>query len=185
MLNHVGTKEIETDRLLLRQFREGDAGDMYQNWASDEEVTKFLTWPTHKELTVSERILEDWVAKNKELQNYQWAITLKNTGEVIGSFSIMNIDNHNESCEAGYCIGRKWWNQGLMTEALQAVIRFCFTEVGFIRVAARHEIHNVASGCVMKKCGMEYEGTLRKVLKNSKGVLVDCRYYSILRDETE
>lgn len=185
MLNHVGTKEIETERLLLRQFREGDAGDMYQNWASDEEVTKFLTWPTHKELTVSERVLADWVAGNSEPENYQWAITLKDTGEVIGSFSIMHIDNHNESCEAGYCIGRKWWNQGLMTEALQAVIHFCFTEVGFQRVAARHEIHNVASGCVMKKCGMEYEGTLRKVLKNNKGDLVDCRYYSILRDEME
>lgn len=183
MLNHVGTKEIETDRLLLRPFRVEDAGEMYQNWASDEEVTKFLTWPTHKDPELTKKLLEDWVAQYENPENYQWAITLKSTGDVCGSFGLMNIDNHNESCEAGYCIGKKWWNQGLMTEALQAVIRFAFTEVGFARFAARHDIHNAASGCVMKKCGMQYEGTLRKVLKNSKGVLVDCRYYAILREE--
>ena len=183
MLSHVGTKEIETERLLLRQFREGDAEEMYQNWASDEEVTKFLTWPSHKDLKITEGILEVWITKNREPENYQWAITLRSTGEVIGSFSLMNIDNHNESCEVGYCIGRKWWNQGLMTEALQAVIQFGFTEVGFFRIAARHDIFNTAPGCVMKKCGMQYEGTLRKVLKNSRGALVDCRYYSILKEE--
>ena len=182
-MNHIGTKEIKTERLLLRQFREGDAKEMYQNWASDDEVTKYLTWPTHKELKTTEKILEQWIAKNGEPENYHWAITIKDTGDVIGSFSLMNIDNHQESCEIGYCIGRNWWNQGFMTEALQAVISFGFTEVGFYRIAARHDIHNAASGCVMKKCGMQYEGTLRKVLKNNKGALVDCRYYSILKDE--
>ncbi len=183
MLNHIGTKELETNCLILRPFCGSDAGDMFRNWASDDEVTKFLSWPTHKELKISEGIVETWVSRYTEPEHYQWAVTLKDNGEVIGSIGFLNIDNHNESCEAGYCIGRSWWNQGLMTEALQAVIRFGFTEVGFSRIAARHDVQNPASGCVMKKCGMQYEGTLRKVLKNNKGMLMDCRYYSILKDE--
>lgn len=185
MLNHIGTRILETDRVILRPFTEGDAADMFRNWASDDEVTQFLTWPTHTELRVTEGIVAIWASRNGDPENYQWAITIKESGEVIGSLSLMNLDNRNESCEVGYCIGKRWWNRGIMTEILREVIRFGFQEVGFERIAARHDITNPASGRVMEKCGMQYEGTLRKVLKNSRGVLVDCKYYSILKEEYE
>lgn len=183
MLNHCGTKVLETERLVLRPFEITDAADMFYNWASDDEVTQYLTWPTHKELKITEGIVSIWIDRYKNTDHYHWAISLKETGKVIGSISFANIDTSLESCEAGYCIGKAWWNKGLMTEAFQAVINLGFNEIGFERIAARHEVANTASGCVMQKCGLQYEGTLRKILKNNRGKLVDCKYYSILKEE--
>lgn len=183
MINHKGSLRLETDRIILRPFEEGDAPDIYLNWASDDEVTKHLCWPTHRDLKVSERVLETWISSNDNPEIYQWAIFLKEINQVIGSLSLMNIDNQIGGCEVGYCIGRPWWNKGIVTEALKEVIRFGFCEVGFERIAAHHYVLNEASGQVMKKCGMQYEGTLRKILKNGRGEIVDCRYYSILKEE--
>ncbi len=56
-MNHKGTKTIETTRLILRKFTREDIGFVYQNWASEEAVTRYLTWPTHRDLSVTERVL--------------------------------------------------------------------------------------------------------------------------------
>ncbi len=183
MLIHIGTKRIETQRLILRKFTSFDAKDMYKNWTSDDDVTKYLTWPTHSNLAVTEKILSEWISNYDNPEFYQWAIELKNTGEVIGSISLVAMDNDNENCEVGYCIGKDFWNKGIITEAFSTLINVLFTEIGFQRITGRHDVDNPASGCVMKKCGLKYEGTLRKILKNNKGILVDCKYYSILREE--
>ena len=70
-----------------------------------------------------------------------------------------------------------------MTEAFSKIIKFAFDEIGLQRIAARHDVDNQASGRVMEKCNLMYEGTLRKISRNNRGNLVDCKYYSILRDE--
>jgi len=70
-----------------------------------------------------------------------------------------------------------------LTEAFSKIIKFAFDEIGFQRIAARHDVDNQASGRVMEKCNLMYEGTLRKISRNNRGNLVDCKYYSILRDE--
>ena len=62
MLTHKGTQTIKTQRLVLRRFRAEDAGAMFANWASDDEVTKYLTWPTHSDLSVSQWVVNDWVS---------------------------------------------------------------------------------------------------------------------------
>lgn len=72
MLNHKGTKTIETDRLILRQFTMDDAEAMFRNWASDDEVTKYLTWPTHSSMEVSKMVLEDWTSHYSEPDFYNW-----------------------------------------------------------------------------------------------------------------
>ena len=72
--------------------------------------------------------------------------------------------------EIGYCIGRPWWNRGITSEALSAVINFMFDQVGANRVQAKHDVNNPHSGLVMKKCGMKYEGTLRSAAVNNQGV---------------
>ncbi|MBQ2311710.1 MAG: GNAT family N-acetyltransferase, partial [Firmicutes bacterium] len=84
----------------------------------------------------------------------------------------------------GYCIGRKWWHQGITSEAFEAVIRFMFDEVGVNRLEARHNVFNPNSGGVMKKCGLTYEGTLRQAATDNTG-LMDLSVYSILRSEYE
>lgn len=75
-----------------------------------------------------------------------------------------------------------FWNKGIITESLNAVIKFFFEEVGINRIEAKHDINNPASGEVMKKCGMQFEGILRQAGKNNTG-LCDLAVYSILKDD--
>lgn len=183
MLKHLGTQKLETERLILRKFKEEDAIDMFNNWASDSEVTKYLTWCAHSSVEVSKQVTGLWIASYSNTEHYQWAIELKEIGEVIGSIGLVDINNNDENCEIGYCMGKAFWNKGIMTEAFSEVINFLFNEIGFQRIEARHDVDNPASGHVMEKCNLKYEGTLRKTCRNNSGNLVDCKYYSILRDE--
>ena len=79
-MNHKGTITLETNRLILRRFRLDDAQAMYDNWASDPEVTKFLTWPIHGNVEISRSILQSWIDAYADNDTYQWAIVLKKTG---------------------------------------------------------------------------------------------------------
>lgn len=182
-MKHIGTQYLETERLILRKFVIEDAAAMYHNWASDKEVTKFLTWPAHGDISVSESILQDWSAGYEKMDYYQWAIVLKeNNLEPIGSISVITYNDTVGMMHIGYCIGRKWWHQGITSEALQAVIDFLFNEVGAQRIESRHDPKNPNSGSVMKKCGMKYEGTFRKSDWNNQGIC-DASYYAILAEE--
>ena len=182
MLTHKGTKTIETPRLILRRAVREDAEPMFRNWASDPEVTKFLTWPAHDSIAVSEMVIGSWLQEYEKENYYQWMIVLRELGEPIGSISVVRQNDHVEEAEIGYCIGTCWWHKGIMTEALSAVIEYLFTEVGMNRVAARHDPNNPNSGGVMRKCGMKYEGTNRACDRNNQGIC-DAAQHSILRSE--
>lgn len=179
-MKHLGTQTIVTDLLVLRQFCLDDAQSMYQNWASDPEVTKYLTWPAHSTPEVSCMILESWVREYKRADSYQWAIEFE--GQPIGSISAVSVNDAAQLVHVGYCIGRNWWHRGITTEALAGVIRFFFEEVGVNRIETRHDPNNPHSGAVMRKCGMTYEGTLRQADRNNQGIC-DASWYGILRSE--
>ena len=185
MLTHKGTKTIETDRLILRQFTMEDAPAMFRNWANDDEVTKHLTWPTHSDVEVTKMVLSDWTSHYAKPDFYNWAIVLKeNGGEPIGNISVVRI-NHNTECAAmGYCMSRAHWRKGVMPEALKAVVDFLFDEVGFNRIEAEHDVNNPASGRVMEKAGLRYEATLRQSGRNNQGI-VDLVWRAILRSDWE
>ena len=182
MLTHKGTQTIETTRLILRRAIPEDAEPMFRNWASDPEVSSFLTWPVHESVAVSEMVIGSWIQEYAKDNYYQWMIVLKELGEPIGSISVVRQNDRVEEAEIGYCIGRQWWHQGIMTEALSAVIGYLFTEVGINRIAARHDPNNPHSGGVMRKCGMKYEGTHRSADRNNQGIC-DAAIYAILRKE--
>ena len=182
MLTHKGTQTIETSRLILRRACLEDAEPMFRNWASDPEVTKYLTWPTYEKVETAYQILDLWAGEYEKPDYYQWMIVLKELGEPIGSISVVRQNDRVEESEIGYCIGSRWWHKGIMTEALNAVIEYLFTEVGMNRVAARHDPNNPHSGGVMRKCGMKYEGTNRACDRNNQGIC-DAAQYSILRSE--
>jgi ribosomal-protein-alanine N-acetyltransferase len=181
-MNHKGTVRLETDRLILRKFTEKDAEAVFENWASDDEVTKFLTWPTHTSVESSKGYISFCLDSYKNDSSYQWGIELKETGELFGSISVVKVNDDLDAVELGYVIGRRFWGNGYMAEAVKAVIAFLFEEVGANRIAARHDTNNPNSGKVMKKAGMEYEGTLRQNDRNNQGI-VDCSMYSILKEE--
>ena len=141
-MNHIGTREIATERLTLRRFEIEDAENMFYNWANDPEVTKYLTWPAHESVDTTETILKEWISKYDEKDFYQWAIELNDLEQPIGTISAIKTDERVESVEIGYCIGKRFWNNGYMTEALTAIIRFFINEVGAGRVWARHDTEN-------------------------------------------
>ena len=181
-MKHKGTKLIETPRLILRMAKIEDAEPMFRNWASDPEVTKFLTWPAYQSIDSAYPILNMWIRDYEKPDFYQWMIVLKEIGEPIGSISVVNHRDDIAESEIGYCIGRSWWHKGIMTEALAAVMQFLFTEVGMNRIEAKHDINNPNSGGVMKKCGMKYEGTSRASDRNNQGIC-DIAQYAILRED--
>ena len=181
-MRHLGTQRIETPRLILRRFTIEDAQPMFDNWASDPEVTKFLTWPAHGSVEVSKWVVNDWISHYEEDTFYQWAIVPKELDQPIGSISVVSRNDEAELVHIGYCIGKNWWHRGIMTETLQAVIDFFFDEVGVNRVETRHDPNNPNSGAVMRKCGMKYEGTLRQSDRNNQGIC-DAAWYGILRED--
>ena len=183
MLHHKGTVTIETDRLILRRFALEDAEAMYRNWASDDEVTKHLTWPTHSGVEISKMVLTDWTSHYPEPDFYNWAIVLKENGpEPIGNISVVGINKEVDAATMGYCMSRAHWRKGIMAEALTAVIAFLFDEVGFNRIEADHDPNNPASGRVMEKSGMRHEGILRQAGRSNQGI-IDVSRWAILKSD--
>ena len=182
-MKHCGTIRLETEHLILRRFVIDDAMAMYKSWASDDEVTKFLTWQAHSSIEDSKAVLEDWIRSYKKDDFYQWAIVPKgNNDEPIGSIGAVKINDNISKIHIGYCIGKAWWHQGITSEALDKVINFFFDQVGANRVECRHDLRNPRSGMVMRKCGMKYEGTIRSSDRNNQGICDVC-WYGILSSE--
>lgn len=181
-LNHRGTKTIETDRLILRSFKESDYLDMYQNWANSEKVTKFLTWLPHENADVTKGLCRIWEDNAKSDDNYNWIVTLKN-GTPVGNIGIIQANESISEAVIGYCYGEKWWGKGIGTESFKAVIDYLFGEVGFNRIYSYHDVKNPASGKVMEKSGLKYEGTKRQADINNNGGLCDICEYAILKSD--
>ncbi len=181
MLTHKGTQTIQTARLILRRAIPEDAEPMFRNWASDPEVTKYLTWPPHENIEVTQNLLVRWMGEYEKGEYYHWMIVLKEPGEPIGSLLASTV-GRAQSAHIGYCIGKTWWHQGIMSEALQAVIDYLFGEVGYHRIEAMHDPNNPNSGRVMRKCGMKYEGTTHASDRNNQGIC-DADHYAILRSD--
>lgn len=181
-MRHQGTKVLETDRLKLRRFTVNDAQDMYNNWASDDEVTKYLMWPSHNNVEVSKAYIESIINVYSQPDTYNWGIELKEIGQVIGAISVVRYDDAVESVHIGYCIGSKWWNKGITSEAFTAVIKYLMEEVEVNRIESRHDPRNPNSGKVMEKCGLRYEGTLRESDYNNQGIC-DASWYALLRED--
>ena len=179
-MEHKGSKILKTQRLVLRPFSSADAEAMFANWAHDEEVTKYLTWTPHRSVEETRALLKVWEEESKRPDAYHWAITLK--GEVIGDLALVAV--HGENAHTGYCLSRKYWGKGIMSEAYAEVLRYLFEEGGFHRGESCHAVHNPASGKVMEKCGLRYEGLKRKAFRLlSTGEWEDIVFRAILEED--
>ena len=163
-MRHAGTHDIETPRLILRRLTPADAPAMYRNWANDPAVTRFLRWEPHKDENETFALLTAWEELYQNPDYYQWCMVDKATGEVFGSMSFYD-DTAGE---------------GLMTEALQAVVDYWFTRTDSTWLACGHAVENPASGRVMQKAGFVYhhDDTHHKF----DGTPVPCRVYLLTRD---
>ena len=147
-------KTLETERLILRKLEESDAEEMYKNWASDDEVTKYVRWSTHKNVDETREYIKFENEQCKQDNYYNWGIVLKETGELIGAIGA--FPSEDGRIEQGYNISRKYWNNGYTTEALKKVLEYLTNEVGIHRFRCAHVVLNPASGAVMKKAGFKY-----------------------------
>ena len=182
-MNNIGTKPIETPSLLLRRFQENDAKEMFENYCSDEKMTRHLTWQPHPNIETTESLLKMWLYKYDEAHCYRWAIVEKSTNSLIGSIDCVHVDIPRASCEIGYCIASNKWGKGYMSEALKAVIDYLFHEADFNRIMARYSTLNPASGRVMEKVGMQFEGVMREAALDKEGQFIDMAQYAILKKD--
>lgn len=178
-MNHVGTKEIWTDRLLLRRFRLDDVDDVYHNYGSDPKVNQYICFAPCQTREGAQSFVQMHMDKyDVDLDFYGWAVVLQN--KVIGSVGLFHVDDTADACEVGASLGSRWWGRGIVTEAVKALIDFAFHEIGAHRVYASHHIDNVGSGKVMLKSGMKREGIMREAQKNQDGSFSDLVLYAIL-----
>lgn len=182
-MKEIGTQMLQTECLNLRRFVESDAEAMFQNWASSAENLTYVTWDPHLNVEQTRNSIRNWVSSYAKPNYYKWAICLKeNPEQVIGDISIVAMDENDSSCEIGYILGQNYWGRGMMTEALKAVLDFCFTQAGLQKVRARYASLNPASGRVMEKAGMSYLKTIANGVER-KDYVADLIYYQISRED--
>ena len=182
-LNMIGTQPFETKRMKLRPFKLSDAQYIYKNWASNENVTKYLTWNAHNTIEDSTKFCVERTKLSGRTDNFDWIIVLNETNEPVGSIGAVSVDTDKREIEIGYVLGESWWNKGLMTEALEPVLAYMFFVVGFDSVVANHVTENKASGRVLEKCGMKNVGTSHRVLKYKGGKKVEMQNYKMTKPE--
>lgn len=182
-IRHCGTRELRTPRLLLRRFAEDDAQAMYENWASDPEVTRFLRFSPHESAQVSRDLIAGWVAKYSDPAHYIWAIVRLSDGVVIGSLGVSPGERDETVLEPGYALSRACWGEGYMSEALGAVVRYLFDEAGVPVLGCSHAMENPASGRVMQKNGFQY--THDDIYHKFDGTAIPCRCYTLTKEQYE
>ena len=181
VFSHLPT--LLTPRLTLRPVRMSDAEDMYE-YSRDPEVARHVLWDAHTSVHPTRNYIRFLIRQYRNAAPGTFAIALRDSGKVIGTIGFMWLQTDNRSAEVGYSLGRKYWNQGYMSEALQAVVEFGFTRLNLNRIEAQHESDNPASGRVMQKCGMLQEGVLRgRVCR--KGVYRDVALWGVTRADWE
>lgn len=182
-LIHHGTQILETPRLLLRPVTADDAPQLFACCLCDPQVTRFISIPTHSSPADTTALLQKAVDNYQHPASYYWAIVPKDSGRIAGIMLVVGADERSHKCEVGYYLSRACWGQGLVSEALTVVIDFLFTRVGFMRLEARCDAANGASARVLTKCGMRYEGCMRKSFYSNEGQYVDSNFYGILRED--
>ena len=147
---------LETDRLILRPFELDDAESMFNNWASDEEVTKYLTWNTHKSIEETKEVLAFWVNQYEKEERINFAIVYKENNELIGGIDVVG---YLEGVPViGYNLSRKYWNKGIMTEACKRVIELLFS-LNHEKIIIEAMVENIGSNRVIQKCRGVYDST--------------------------
>lgn len=181
-MTHKGTVTLETERLILRRFTTDDAEAVFRNWANDPEVTYFLRWPAHAEISTTQGFVTHEIERCNNDNCYSWGIELKSDKTLIGTIGVVGLREDLRLVQIGYCIGKAWWRRGYASEALKRLIPFFFEEVGANRIESNHDPRNPNSGKVMLKAGLKYEGTLRGADYNNQGIC-DAAYYAILAED--
>lgn len=154
--------QIETERLILREFRlnEADHAAIFRIF-SDKRVTRFYNINTFTRPEQAWAMLRRRYDRFRHGQGIRWAITLQGNDEIIGSCGFNSWNKKKQVGELGYELARPFWNQGIMTEAVSAVISYGFTTIGLQRLEAWIMPDNRSSANLLIKVGFQSEGVLQ------------------------
>ncbi len=172
--------KFETNRLIVRKPKIDDAEQIFVNYTQDEIVTKYLIWEPHENLKSTEEWIKHCINEwdiNKQLPFIIW---LKESKQAIG---MIHFNINNFKADFGYVLGRNYWNKGIMTEAASPIVKSLLSRDTIFRIEAVHDLDNPASGRVMEKLGMQFEGVVRKysLHPNISSIPRDCKLYSIVK----
>ena len=153
---------LQTDRLLLRRWEESDAENLYK-YAKDPEVGPICGWPAHQSLAESRTVI-----KNVLNGNESYAICLKDDGQAIGAIELKrngltDIEDRDDECEMGFWLGKPFWGQGIVPEAVHEMLRHAFEDCGMQKVWSGYYEGNTKSKRVQEKCGFKYQWRLENV----------------------
>ncbi len=172
---------LTTKRLLLRQIEPGDAEAIFATF-SDEEVMEFYGQMPHQSVDDSHELIRQQQAWYARHEGIRWGITLKGEDRVIGSCGFYLFDEDSHHAETGYELNRAFWRQGIMTEAMSAILTYAFSELGLHRIEAVVDDVNERSKELLRKLGFTLEGTLRQRFY-FRDRYWDENYFGLLKDE--
>ena len=153
---------LETKRLILRRWNEDDAGDLYQ-YAADPAVGPIAGWPAHQSIEESRDVIRN-VFNGKEA----YAVCLKEDGKAIGAIELKlnghtDMTDRDDECEMGFWLGKPFWGQGIMPEAVKEMLRHAFEDLRMSKVWIGYYEGNTRSKRVQEKCGFRYQYTSENV----------------------
>jgi RimJ/RimL family protein N-acetyltransferase len=173
-------ERFETSRLTLRTPVIEDAKSIFQNYANDRLVTRYLHWQPHENLAETKAFIQRCTNVWRAGTAFPWVMCLKKTGEVIGMIEL-RIDGHR--ADMGYVLARDYWEKGLATEAAKLILDWAIAQPPVYRVWAVCDIDNHPSARVLEKIGMQREGVLRRWLfhPNLDKEPRDCYSYALIK----
>ncbi len=173
---------LETERLILRPVEEGDAPDLFPLINDPDVAAGLLTMP----YPYPEEKLVPWIkttrAAMSRKERYEMVMVLKETGLPIGACSLNEISWKHLHAEMSYWLGKPYWGQGYMTEAVKRMLAFGFEELGLERIYACCFTDNPASARVLEKAGFGYEGCARHEYKKGDK-FVDMLHFGMIRED--
>jgi RimJ/RimL family protein N-acetyltransferase len=172
---------FHTARLTLRRPTLDDAQAIFDEYAADPEVTKYLVFKPHREVETVRVFLREVMAAAVEGTRFPWAITLTGADKLIG---MLEIRVKGARAEIGYVLAKRHWGRGYMPEALRVVVDWAMAQPEIHRVWAFCDVDNRGSTRVLEKIGMQREGILRKwfVFPNISDIPRDCCCYSVVKE---
>jgi len=181
-MQHSGTIEFETARLICRRFNAEDDKDMLNNWAADPDIQFEYGEPVYTDIYQVRGLLSKYIESYSAPDSYRWAIIEKTSGQNIGQIALCKVYSDCCTAEIEYCIGKSFWGSGYAGEALSGLMRFIFNNTGFQKLEAYHRVENVKSGRVLEKSRMHITDTVQRFVRENKEPVGEV-CYCITRDE--
>lgn len=174
--------QLKTDRLILREMTLGDA-EFYFRHFNNDKVVEGSCFPGPKTLDAAKEELELYCIRPfKENRGIRWGIVRKNSNELIGTCGYYDWNKTSRRAEIGYDLDPAHWGQGIMTEALQAVLEYGFEKMGLNRIQAIIDSKNTRSVKLVRRLGFKKEGVLRQ-RSYFNGQFRDDVCFSLLKEE--